>query len=139
MSTNKLSHLKEWDKIYLEVEKVTTQYDDEKSMCFNSNFANSIWVNDDDIFYFPDELKQLANDGMPKQGDDVQIKYIEDEWKRGDWIDAKFIAFYEWKIVVDIGWLIWTTIWKLKPQKTELTLAEVEERLGLDAWSLIIK
>jgi len=28
---------------------------------------------------------------------------------------------------------MWTVFWRLKPQKTELTLAEVEERLGLDA------
>ena len=135
MSTNKLSHLTEWEKIYLEVEKVTTQYDDENSMCFESNCANSIWVNDDDIFYFPDELKQLANDGMPKQGDEVYIKSVgSDIWRK-----AKFIAFYDWKIVVDVGWLLWTTIWKLQPQKTELTLAEIEKKLGIDAWSLLIK
>ena len=75
----------------MEVEKVTTKYDDEMSMCFESNCANSIWVNDDDIFYFPDELKQLANDGMPKQGDEVYIKTVgSDIWRK-----AKFIAFYD--------------------------------------------
>ena len=140
MSINKLSHLKEWEKIYLEVGKVTTEYDDGYSMCFETNCINNVWVNDDDIFFFPDDLKQLANDGMPKQGDDVQVKYIEDEWKRSDWIDAKFIAFYKWNIVTQTeDWLMWTVFWRLKPQKTELTLAEVEERLGLDVWSLIIK
>jgi len=63
----------------LEVEKVTTQYDDEKSMCFESNCRNSIWVNDDDIFYFPDELKQLANDEIPKQGDIIQVRDCSDK------------------------------------------------------------
>ena len=58
----------------MEVEKVTTKWDDEQSMCFESNCANSIWVNDDDIFYFPDELKQLANDGMPKQGEMIEVR-----------------------------------------------------------------
>jgi len=121
--------------------EVTRDYgicDDKDSVRFKSN-SDSSYLDDNDTFYTLEELKTLANDGMPKQGDDVQIKYIEDEWKRGDWIDAKFIAFYEWKIIVDIGWLIWTKIWRLKPQKTELTLAEVESKLGLDAWSLIIK
>ena len=86
MSTNKLSHLKEWEKIYLEVEKVTTEWDDEKSMCFESNSSNSIWVNDDDTFYFPDDMKQLANDGMTRIGqsdeyvlgdDGIYIPYIK--------------------------------------------------------------
>lgn len=140
MSTNKLSHLKEWEKIYLEVTREYRSGDDEGSLYFDHPCCWPIWVSDNEKFYFPDDLKQLANDGMPKQGDDVQVKYIEDEWKRSDWIDAKFIAFYKWNIVTQTeDWLMWTVFWRLKPQKTELTLAEVEERLGLDAWSLIIK
>ncbi len=139
MSINKLSHLKDWDKIYLEVtRKIKKYYDDDASLFFESK-EDEVCVSDEDTFYTLEELKKLANDGMPKQGDEVQVKYIEDKWKRSDWIDAKFIAFYEWKMVVDICWLIWTTIWRLKPKLTELTLAEVEERLWLDAWSLIIK
>ena len=66
----------------MEVEKVTTKWDDENSMCFESNCANSIWVNDDDIFYFPDDLKKLANDGMPngnmpKQGEMIEILHSD--------------------------------------------------------------
>lgn len=53
--------------------------DDTNSMCFETNRINSVWVNDEDTFYTLDDLKQLTNDGMPKQGDDVQVKYIEDE------------------------------------------------------------
>ena len=141
MSINKLSHLKEWEKIYLEVEKVTTKWDDEKSMCFESNSSNSIWVNDDDTFYFPDDLKKLANDGMPKQGDMIEARYKTECGVLSNWFLVKFVCSYEWGILVDI----WSKIlrqydeWRYPLKKTELTLAEVEERLGLDAWSLIIK
>lgn len=44
--------------------------DDGRSMCFETNCMNSIWVNDGDTFYTLEELKALANDGMPKQGDE---------------------------------------------------------------------
>ena len=140
MSTNKLSHLTEWEKIYLEVEKVTTEYDDEHSMCFESNCANSIWVNDEDTFYFPDELKKLANDGMPKQGEMIEARYKTEWGVLFDWFLVKYICMYEWGVLIDT----WMRIlkydeWRPLPKKTELTLAEVEERLWLDAWSLIIK
>ncbi len=139
MSTNRLSHLKEWDKIYLEVTRDYGICDDKDSVRFKSN-SDSSYLDDNDTFYTLEELKQLANDGMPKQGDDVQVKYIEDEWKRSDWIDAKFIAFYKWNIVTQTeDWLMWTVFWRLKPQKTELTLAEVEEKLGIEKGSLTIK
>jgi len=142
MSTKRLEHLKEWDKIYLEVTKADCEQDIHPYYKFNDGYGDKMLnVNTyNSVSYTLEDLKQLANDGMPKQGDDVQVKYIEDEWKRSDWIDAKFIAFYKWNIVTQTeDWLMWTVFWRLKPQKTELTLAEVEEKLGLDAWSLIIK
>ena len=135
MSTKRLSHLTEWEKIYLEVTREKSIRDDDNSLCFGSNCNYSIWASDNDTFYTLDDLKTLANDGMPKQGDEVYIKTVgSDIWRK-----AKLIAFYDWKIVVDVGWLLWTTIWKLQPQKTELTLAEVEEKLGIEKGSLIIK
>lgn len=138
MSTKRLEHLKEWEKIYLEVEKVTTKYDDGYSMCFETNCINSVWVNDDDIFYFPDDLKQLANDGMPKQGEMIEARYKTECGVLSNWFLVKFVCSYEWKLLVDT----WMRIlkydeWRYK--NTELTLAEIEERLWLDAWSLIIK
>jgi hypothetical protein len=74
----------------LEVEKVTTEWDDENSMCFESNCANSIWVNDDDIFYFPDDLKKLANDVMPKQGEMIEVRDYECAWYK-----RIFVSFYK--------------------------------------------
>ena len=160
MSINKLSHLKEWEKIYLEVEKVTTKYDDERSMCFESNSSNSIWVNDDDIFYFPDELKQLANDGMPKQGelefwDEVEISLDWEKWYSRDDTTYQFtfiskvkdkylvskanniIDKFEKELYTD--WIRFYKYCRKHTKKTELTLAEAEEKLGIEKGSLIIK
>ena len=46
--------------------------DGEDLMRFQSH-CSSIFVNDYDTFYFPDDLKQLANDGMPKQGEMIEV------------------------------------------------------------------
>ena len=73
MSTNRLSHLKDWEKIYLEVTREKSIRDDDNSLCFGSNCNYSIWANDNDTFYTLDELKQLANDGMPKQGEMIEV------------------------------------------------------------------
>jgi len=127
--------LKEWEKIYLEVGKVTTKYDDGRSMCFETNSINSIWVNDDDIFYTLDDLKKLANDGMPKQGEIIEVR--DYDWYWGQRI---FVSFYRWKVVAaneHNSVNIWDE-WRQLQKKTELTLAEVEERLGMEKWSLII-
>ena len=145
--------MKEWEKIYLEVEKVTTQYDDENSMCFESNCANSIWVNDDDIFYTLDDLKQLANDGMPKQ--EITIDgYLWDRWskvnfkwtlktlpEKGYLLNWSEVVHSEVSVFVknQYGWISKAMSYTYPPQKTELTLAEVEERLGIEAGSLVIK
>jgi len=160
MSINKLSHLKEWEKIYLEVKKVTTEWDDEKSMCFESNPSNSIWVNDDDIFYFPDDLKKLANDGMPKQGelefwDEVEVSLDWEKWYSRDdttyqftfmsKVKDKYIVSkannvmdkFERELYVD--WIRFYKYCRKRTKKTVLTLAEVEEKLGMEKGSLIIK
>ena len=137
MSTNKLSHLKEWEKIYLEVTRELSASDDDSWLMFRATSSYATFVDDDDTFYFPDDLKKLTNDGMPKQGETVQVKFPGSD----DWTDAIFVSMFKWKAVVALnaGWFIHTFLFRSKPQKTELTLAEVEKRLGLDAWSLIIK
>ena len=137
MSTNKLSHLKEWEKIYLEVTRDYGICDDKDSVRFKSN-SDSSYLDDDDTFYTLEELKTLANDGMPKQGDMIEARYKTECGVLSNWFLVKFVCSYEWKLLVDT----WMRIikydeWRYK--KTELTLAEVESRLGLDTWSLVIK
>ena len=137
MSINKLSHLKDWEKIYLEVTRDYGICDDKDSVRFKSN-SDSSYLDDNDTFYTLEELKQLANDGMPKQGDMIEARYETECGVLSNWFLVKFVCSYEWKLLVDT----WMRIikydeWRYK--KTELTLAEVESRLGLDAWSLIIK
>lgn len=120
MSINKLSHLKEWEKIYLEVTREKSIRDDDNSLCFGSNRNYSIWVNDDDTFYFPDDLKKLANDGMPKQGDEIEVA---DGWYH--WCtNYTFICMYGKKVLAIKNWEFETwDKWRHPKQKTELTIA----------------
>ena len=159
MSINKLSHLKEWEKIYLEVEKVTTRWDDEKSMCFESNSSNSIWVNDDDIFYTIEDLKKLANDGMPKQGelefwDEVEISLDWEKWYSRDDTTYQFtfiskvkdkyiiskannvIDKFEKELYTD--WIRFYKYCRKHTKKIQKTLAELEKELGYEEGTLEI-
>jgi len=136
MSTNKLSHLKEWEKIYLEVERELSTSDDDNGLMFRATSSYATFVDDDDIFYFPDELKQLANDGMPKQGEMIEVA---DGWYH--WCtNYTFICMYGKKVLAIKNWEFETwDKWRFPKQKTEFTLAEVEEKLGIEKGSLIIK
>ena len=133
MSTNRLSHLTEWEKIYLEVTR--DEYDDNDIMRFQS-YCSSIFVTDNDTFYFPDDLKKLANDGMPKQGEIIKVRGYEWYWDK-----RIFVSFYKWKVIAanEFDSVNTWDEWRPLPQKTELTLAEVEEKLGIEKGSLIIK
>ena len=160
MSTNKLSHLKQWAKIYLEVtRKINKYYDDDASLFFESK-EDDVCVSDEDTLYTFEELKQLANDGMPKQGelefwDEVEVSLDWEKWYSRDdttyqftfmsKVKDKYIVSkannimdkFERELYVD--WIRFYKYCRKRTKKTELTLAEVESRLGLDAWSLIIK
>ena len=160
MSTNKLSHLKEWEKIYLEVtRKINKYYDDDASLFFESK-EDEVWVSDDDTFYTLEELKQLANDGMPKQGelefwDEVEISLDWEKWySRDDTIyQFTFMAKVKDKYIISkannvidkferelyVDWIRFYKYCRKRTKKTELTLAEVEEKLGIEKGSLIIK
>ena len=128
--------MKDWEKIYLEVTREKSIRDDDNSLCFGSNCNYSIWANDNDTFYTLEELKQLANDGMPKQGDEIEVA---DGWYH--WCtNYTFICMYGKKVLAIKNWEFETwDKWRFPRKLTELTLAEVESRLWLDAWSLIIK
>lgn len=136
MSTNKLSHLKEWDKIYLEVTREKSIRDDDNSLCFGSNCNYSIWANDNDTFYTLEELKQLANDGMPKQGEMIEARYKTEWGVLSNWFLFKFVCMHEWKVLVD-NWMKILKYDEWRYKKTELTLAEVESKLGIEKGSLI--
>ena len=154
MSTKRLEHLKEWEKIYFSIERKLNNQDDEISLCFQSELWEQYWFNNNDTFYTLEDLKQLANNGMPKQGDNIKEFYesLEKAYNAGHaWQWEKNEREYALsKKVHRECWDLWYTDFapyfkKEYPdidypkQKTELTLAEVEEKLGLDAWSLLIK
>lgn len=160
MSTNKLSHLKEWDKIYLEVTRELSTSDDDSWLMFRATSSYSTFVDDNDTFYTLEELKQLANDGMPKQGelefwDEVEVSLDWEKWYSRDdttyqftfmsKVKDKYIVSkannvmdkFERELYVD--WIRFYKYCRKRTKLTELTLAEVESRLGLEKDSLIIK
>lgn len=164
MSTNKLSHLKEWEKIYTPLERILHLRDDTDWLCFHDVNWCTYWVTDDDTFYTLDDLNQLANDGIPKQEvewtlleekllhslwlhkklpiqwERVEIRSVH-QWTTSTWDEAMFVCFFLNKPLVKFDDDTFDVFdeWRYPPKKTELTLADIEERLGLDAWSLIIK
>jgi len=160
MSTKRLEHLKEWDKIYFPIERKLNNQDDEISLCFQSELWEQYWFNDNDTFYTLADLKQLANDGIPKQGelefwDEVEVSLDWEKWYSRDDTTYQFtfiskvkdkyiiskanniIDKFEKELYVD--WIRFYKYCRKHTKKTELTLAQVEEKLGLDVWSLLIK
>ena len=158
MSTNRLSHLKEWEKIYLEVTRKYEPGDDNSSIFFESK-EDAAYVSDDDTFYTLDDLKKLANDGMPKQGelefwDEVEVSLDWEKWYSRDdttyqftfmsKVKDKYIVSkannvmdkFERELYVD--WIRFYKYCRKRTKLTELTLAEVEEKLGIEEWTLKI-
>ena len=160
MSINKLSHLTEWEKIYLEVTRKKHNNDDASLLWFVDASWYKYWVCDDDNFFTLDDLKQLANDGMPKQGelefwDEVEVSLDWEKWYSRDdttyqftfmsKVKDKYIVSkannvmdkFERELYVD--WIRFYKYCRKRTKLTELTLAEVEEKLGIEKGSLIIK
>lgn len=131
-------NIHEWTTVYIPAVRKHNVIDGENIVCF----TNDMWdiLLNDDQFLTEEELKAKFNEWLPKQGDMIEVRH--DEWDyEWEWDKRIFVSFYKWKVIVDDGdgdLEYWGT-WRIPKQKTELTLAEVEERLGLDAWSLVIK
>ena len=79
----------------MEVTREKSIRDDDNSLCFGSNCNYSIWANDNDTFYTLEELKQLANDGMPKQGEMIEARYKTECGVLSNWFLVKFVCSYE--------------------------------------------
>ena len=126
--------------------EVTRDYgicDDKDSVRFKSN-SDSSYLDDNDTFYTLEELKQLANDGMPngnipKQGEMIEARYTSSMGNLSNWFLLTFVWMYNWKVLVDTGEkILCYDEWRYPIKTIELTLAEVEEKLGMEKWSLII-
>ena len=94
-----------------------------------------MWMDDDDTFYTLDDLKQLANDGMPKQGEIIEVRDYEWYWDK-----RIFVSFYKWKVVAVNEFdsvNIWDE-WRFQPKKIQKTLAELEKELGYEEGTLEI-
>ena len=136
MSIKRLEHLKEWEIIYIPYKRIKNKLDADDGLYFRDPHDHPHWITDWSQFYTPDELKQLANDGMPKQGEIIKVRGYEWYWDK-----RIFVSFYKWKVIAATEFDSVSTWdeWRSLQKKTELTLAEVEEKLWLEKGSLIIK
>ena len=103
MSTKRLEHLKEWDKIYLEVMRDTYGRNDSPDSLWFKWTGWQLCVNDYDTFYTLEELKQLANDGMSKQ----EITIDGSLWDRWSKVNFKWTL----KTLPEKGYLLnWSEV-----------------------------
>ena len=87
-----------------------------------------------------DMYKKDTKQKLPTQWERVEIRSVH-QWTTSTWDEAIFVCFFLNKPLVKFDDDTFDVFdeWRYPPKKTELTLAEVEERLGLEKWSLIIK
>lgn len=126
--------LEEGTTVYIPAVREKWKQDNEHSVFFR--YANTFYRMDDQ-FLTEEELKAKFNEWLPKQGEMIEVRWTGVL----GWSRYKLIAFYEWKVITEywidnpVSWDEWRPL----PKKTELTLAEVEEKLWLEKGSLIIK
>lgn len=94
-------------------------------------------MDDEDTFYTLDDLKQLANDGMPndnipKQGDEIEVRTYstEKEW------EIKTVSHTA--LITTDGKPYALGQWRYPPKKIQKTLAELEKELGYEEGTLEI-
>ena len=128
--------LEEGTTVYIPVVRVKYDNDNKDSVAFRNSRGYIQFMNDDQ-FLTEEELKAKFNEWLPKQGEMIEVRWTGVL----GWSRYKLIAFYEWKVITEywidnpVSWDEWRPL----PKKTELTLAEVEEKLGIEKGSLIIK
>jgi len=126
--------------VYIPVVRVKYDNDNKDSVAFRNSRGYIQFMNDDQ-FLTEEELKakfnEWSSEKLPKQGEMIEVRWTGVL----GWSRYKLIAFYEWKVITEywidnpVSWDEWRPL----PKKTELTLAEVEEKLWLEKGSLIIK
>jgi len=125
--------------VYIPAVRVKYDNDNKDSVAFRNSRGYIQFMNDDQ-FLTEEELKakfnEWSSEKLPKQGEMIEVA---DGWYH--WCtNYTFICMYGKKVLAIKNWEFETwDKWRFPKQKTEFTLAEVEKRLGLDAWSLIIK
>jgi len=125
--------------VYIPAVRVKYDNDNKDSVAFRNSRGYIQFMNDDQ-FLTEEELKakfnEWSSEKLPKQGEMIEVA---DGWYH--WCtNYTFICMYGKKVLAIKNWEFETwDKWRYPKQKTELTLAEVEEKLGIEKGSLIIK
>jgi len=125
--------------VYIPAVRVKYDNDNKDSVAFRNSRGYIQFMNDDQ-FLTEEELKakfnEWSSEKLPKQGEMIEVA---DGWYH--WCtNYTFICMYGKKVLAIKNWEFETwDKWRFTKQKTEFTLAEVEEKLGIEKGSLIIK
>jgi len=125
--------------VYIPAVRVKYDNDNKDSVAFRNSRGYIQFMNDDQ-FLTEEELKakfnEWSSEKLPKQGEMIEVA---DGWYH--WCtNYTFICMYGKKVLAIKNWEFETwDKWRFPKQKTEFTLAEVEEKLGIEKGSLIIK
>ena len=131
--------LEEGTTVYIPAVREKTDNDDGFSVTFRLQGGRIFCIKDDD-FLTEEELKakfnEWSSEKLPNQGEMIDVRDKGSHWCN-DW---KFVCMYKRLVLTIKDWEFGTwDEWRYPPQKIELTLAEVEEKLGIEKGSLIIK
>ena len=136
---NKIKDIPDGTGVWVKMYRKKYQYDSKRCIRFVVGHGwQPLYLNDENEILTEEQMRERfsGNDGLPKQGDIIHVRDYEWYWDK-----RIFVSFYKWKVVTDDEFNsvnIWDE-WRPSQKKTELTLAEVEEKLGLEKGSLIIK
>jgi hypothetical protein len=118
--------------VYIPAVRVKYDNDNNDTVAF-MNSRGYVQFMKDEHFLTEEELKAKFNEWLPKQGD--IIEWSNERWV---WVKERFITYYKGKFITvdDNGYYRgWNDC---RIPKTELTLEQVEEKLGMEKGSLNI-
>lgn len=143
MSIEKIKHLKYGDVVYAPMTRETSVQDGQDWLFFRFiNGRDFEFLLDRDIIT-EQELREKFDSDEIKFGDMVEVPDGEDSlvvYLGRKW--NKYYTLWYWDSIFDwaeINQTIWWDSVKKARPKTTLTLSEIEEKLGMESGSLIIK
>ena len=133
---NKIKDIPDGTGVWVKMYRNKHQYDSNRCIRFVVDHGwQPLYLNDENEILTEEQMRERfsGNDNIPKQGDEIEVRTYstEKEW------EIKKVSHTA--LITTDGKPYALGQWRYPPKKVEMTLEEIEERLGLDAWSLIIK
>ena len=142
--------LKEWEIIYIPYKRIKNKLDADDGLYFRDPHDHPHWITDWSQFYTFDELKdhiyeeyEKENTKYPKIWEEIEV-WLYEKWEKirvsSTYVVVKALrkdSTNECRSTITYALHKW--FWRFPPEKTELTVAEVEVKLWLESGTLVIK